>query len=199
MRCNQGADEFRLIAFKEENDMTIFKKTRIFNGLLVLFITSTFLVACDNQKPKKPVLKIPEQSYEEKMVLEGTVTDKNGPVLEGEIKVEDSSGRVVAKTRLENNKHYKVEVPAGTKLPIVLSIRPKGAAEPLIAVGVSKMVSVYDISPLTTNIAKRAKELGGYTYSNMVLAADSTVNAPDANKTSTGFRGDPTKQYGGWH
>jgi len=31
------------------------------------------------------------------------------------------------------------------------------------------------------------------------MAADSTVGVPDANKTSTGFRGDPTKQYGGWH
>ncbi len=176
-----------------------FTKTYTLKVLLTLVFASSFLVACDNQKPKKPALKIPEQSYKENMLLEGTVTDEKGPILEGEIKVADSSGRVVAKTQLENSKHYKVEVPAGTKLPIVLSIKPKGASEPLIAVGVSKMVSVYDISPFTTTIAKRAKELGGYTYSNMVLAADSTVNAPDANKTSTGFRGDPTKQYGGWH
>ncbi|WP_051906616.1 hypothetical protein [Methylomarinum vadi] len=177
-----------------------YHKNHISKGLLALFFMSSFLlVACDSQKPKSPALKVPEQSFEQNMVLEGVVTDENGPVLEGKIKVADSSGRTVATTELKNDKHYKVEVPAGTKLPIVLSIRPKGASEPLIAVGVSKMVSVYDISPYTTKIAKRAKELGGYTYSNMVLAADSTVNAPDANKTSTGFRGDPTKQYGGWH
>ncbi len=179
--------------------MYIFNKPNILIGFLVLLIANSFLVACDNQKPKKPAIKLPPQSFEQTIILEGTVTDKNGPVLEGEIKVADSSGRVVAKAQLENSKHYKVEVPAGTDLPIVLSIRPKGASEPLIAVGVSKMVSVYDISPFSTAIAKRAKELGGYTYNNMVLAADSTVNAPDANKTSTGFRGDPTKQYGGWH
>lgn len=177
----------------------MFNKTHIFNSMLVVCIASSLLVACDSEKPKKPMLKIAEQSFDQKTVLEGTVVDDKGPVLVGEIKVADSSGKIVAKTELANSKHYKVEVPAGTKLPIVLSIKPKDASEPLIAVGVSKMVSIYDISPFSTDIAKRAKELGGYTYSNMVLAADSTVHAPDANKTSTGFRGDPTKQYGGWH
>ncbi|HCT99478.1 MAG TPA: hypothetical protein DF614_05290 [Methylococcaceae bacterium] len=57
----------------------------------------------------------------------------------------------------------------------------------------------YDINALTTRIAQRAKSLGGYTRQNMVLAAGDSVNVPDANKTTTGFRGDPTSQYGGWH
>lgn len=179
--------------------MYFLNKAQSLKGLLTLFIVGVFLVGCDNQTPKKPTIKYPVQSYDSKTVLEGSVTDENGPVLEGEVKVADSSGRVIARTRLANSKHYQVEVPAGTQLPVVLTIKPKGAEEPLIAVGVSKMVTTYDISPLTTTIAKRAKELGGYTYSNMVLAADSTVGVPDANKTSTGFRGDPTKQYGGWH
>lgn len=41
--------------------------------------------------------------------------------------------------------------------------------------------------------------MGGYTRANLVRAAEETVHVPDANKTSTGWRGDPTTQYGGWH
>jgi hypothetical protein len=69
----------------------------------------------------------------------------------------------------------------------------------LIAVAIYPTIKKYDINDYTTLIAKKAKAMGGYTHSNMVLAADSTVGVPEANKTSTGFRGDPTKQYGGWH
>ncbi len=60
-------------------------------------------------------------------------------------------------------------------------------------------INRYDISPLTNAIAQQAKALGGYTLRNMTQAAEDGVHVPDANKTSTGFRGDPTKQYGGWH
>jgi hypothetical protein len=52
---------------------------------------------------------------------------------------------------------------------------------------------------LTTSIAKKAQALGGYTHANMVQAAEDTAKVPDANKTTAGFRGDPTTQYGGWH
>ena len=69
----------------------------------------------------------------------------------------------------------------------------------MVSVVVYTSIKKYDINELTTLIAKKAKALGGYTQINMVLAADSTVGIPDANKTTTGFRGDPTKQYGGWH
>nr|WP_305908104.1 hypothetical protein [Methylomarinum sp. Ch1-1]MDP4520911.1 hypothetical protein [Methylomarinum sp. Ch1-1] len=179
--------------------MQTYIENQTIKSLLALAVMSLFLAACDSQKSNKPAIKMPVQSYKQAITLEGVVMDENGPVLEGEVKVADSSGRIVATTQLNNSKHYSVEVPAGTELPVVLSIRVKGMAEPLKAVGVSAAVSSYDITLLTTTIAKRAKELGGYTYSNMVLAADSTVGVPDANKTTTGFRGDPTKQYGGWH
>ena len=29
--------------------------------------------------------------------------------------------------------------------------------------------------------------------------AEETVHVPDANKTTSGWRGDPTTHYGGWH
>ncbi len=39
--------------------------------------------------------------------------------------------------------------------------------------------------------------MGGFTRANMILAAENTVHTPDANKTTTGWRGDPTTQNGG--
>ena len=179
--------------------MHTYNKNKMIQVLLTLIIASIFLVACDDQKKKSPAIKVPVQKYQQVKVLKGSVLDEKGPVLEGEIKVADSSGSVVATTRLENSKNYSVEIPAGTTLPVVLTVTVKGSSDKLRAVVISSAVSKYDISPLTTKIAKRAKELGGYTYANMVMAADSTVGVPDANKTSTGFKGDPTKQYGGWH
>ncbi len=174
-------------------------KNKMITVLLTLTISSLFMVACDDQKKKSPVIKVPMQQYKQAKILKGAVLDAKGPVLNGELTVADSSGREVAVTQLENDKNYNVEIPAGTTLPIVLTVTPKGGSDKLRAVIISSAVSKYDISPLTTKIANRAKELGGYTYANMVMAADSTVGVPDANKTSTGFRGDPTKQYGGWH
>jgi len=179
--------------------MHTYNKNKMIKALFALIMTSTFLVACDDQKKKSPAIKVPVQTYKQIKVLKGSVLDEKGPVLQGEIKVTDSTGLEVASVRLENSKHYTVEIPAGTTLPIILTVNPKGSSEKLKAVVISSVVSQYDISPLTTKIANRAKELGGYTYANMVSAADSTVGVPDANKTSTGFRGDPTKQYGGWH
>lgn len=168
-------------------------------ALLALVMTSLFLGGCDDQKKKEPLIKVPVQSYQQDKTLTGIVTSKESAILEGELKVSDSQGRVVAKTALDSRQHYQVSIPAGTTLPIVLTVSYTGSDETLKAVVISPAVSKYDVSLLTTKIANRAKELGGYTYSNMVMAADSTVGVPDANKTSTGFRGDPTKQYGGWH
>ena len=179
--------------------MYIYTKNKIIKAILITSITSLFLIACGDQQKKSPAIKIPVQKYTQDKVLKGTVLDDKGPVREGEIKVLDSTGRVVASASLDSSKDYSVEIPAGTTLPIVLTVKPEGSSEKLKAVVISTAVSRYDISPLTTKIANRAKELGGYTRANMVLAADSTVGVPDANKTSTGFRGDPTTQYGGWH
>ncbi len=179
--------------------MLNYNKNKMTKVMLIAAVVSLFLVACDDQKKKSPLIKVPVQTYKQVKLMTGSVLDEKGPVLEGEIKVTDSAGKVVATTRLENSKHYSVKIPAGTTLPVVLTVSPKGSTEKLRAVIISSAVSKYDISPLTTRIAKQAKELGGYTYANLAMAAGSTVGVPDANKTSTGFRGDPTKQYGGWH
>jgi len=178
--------------------MHINKNKRI-KTLLIASIASIVLVACGDQKKKSPVIKVPVQKYKQVKVLTGSVLDEKGSVLYGELKVADSAGQVVATTQLENSKYFSVEIPAGTTLPIVITVKPKGSSEKLRAVIISPAISKYEINPLTTRIAKQAKALGGYTYANLTMAAGNTVGVPDGNKTSTGFRGDPTKQYGGWH
>lgn len=104
----------------------------------------------------------------------------------------DEKQNVIASTTVEYGR-YKIEIPAQTKLPIVLR------SGELISVVVDTDLKNYDINNLTTEIAAKAKALGGYTRQNMVLAASNSVRTPDANKTSTGWRGDTTSQYGGWH
>ncbi len=172
--------------------------------LLVMFLPSLLLNGCDsNGKSSKKSFPIQQvQKYTKETTLKGQVSNKKGPIKSGEIKATDSKGKIVATSHLQNDNHYAIKIPAGTVLPVTLSFYPdkdNAAKDKLISVVIYSSMTNYDINELTTLIAKKAKALGGYTHTNMVLAADSTVGVPDANKTTTGFRGDPTKQYGGWH
>ena len=175
---------------------------KINNKIIKSVFTCVFIFmisACSQQKESSTAVKTKVRSYQQIKTLRGEVTDAKGPILEGVIKVKDSAGKVVASTQLKNSRHYTVNIPAGTTLPVVLSIKPINQTETLQAVIISTAIAKYDISTMTTKIAKRAKALGGYTHSHMIMAADSTVGVLESNKTSTGFRGDPTRQYGGWH
>ena len=106
---------------------------------------------------------------------------------------------MIANTQLGKGNHYSVTIPSGTVLPLILTFSTEENKDKLVAVALYPAIKVYDINDTSTAIASSAKTRGGYTHKNMVFAADNLVGVPDANKTSTGFRGDPTKQYGGWH
>lgn len=173
--------------------------------VLVTVLISLFLTGCDsNDKSSKKSFTAQQatQKYSEETTLKGKVSNKKGHITTGEIKATDSKGKIVATTQLKNDYHYSIIIPAGTELPIVLSFYPDKKSKnkkKLVSAVIYTSIKKYDINELTTLIAKKAKALGGYTHSHMLIAADSTIDAPDANKTTTGFRGDPTKQYGGWH
>jgi len=173
--------------------------------LLLLFVFILFLNACDsNDKSKKKSFNVQQktQKYTQDTTLKGRVSYNKHTVISGEIKVTDNKGKLVASLQLEKQSQYSIKIPAGTELPLTLTFYPDADSpkkDKLVSVAIYTAIKKYEINELTTLIAKKAKELGGYTHTNMVLAADSTVGVPDANKTSTGFRGDPTKQYGGWH
>ncbi len=151
-------------------------------GLLSAFLLS----ACNEMQQSKPATQSVTKYTETSILISGKVENKTGNVeaIDGE--------NVIASTNVENG-HYQLEIPAQTKLPIVLR------SGDLVSVVIDADVTHYDINSFTTNIAAKAKSLGGYTRQNMILAASNSVHTPDANKTSTGWRGDPTTQYGGWH
>ena len=142
------------------------------------------------------------QKYTKETTLSGRVNTKKGNIKSGVITVTNEKNKTIATAQVKENSHYTVTIPADTELPIILSFSPANNSseeDKLVSVAIFSVLKKYDINDLTTLIAKKAKSLGAYTHSNMTIAADSTVGVPDANKTSTGFRGDPTSQYGGWH
>lgn len=162
--------------------MPIINKKLLLLGLLQAFLLS----ACNEMQQSKPATQTVTKHTAASLLLSGKVENKTG-------KVEAFDGEnVVASTNVENGR-YQLEIPAQTKLPIVLR------SDNFVSVVIDADVTNYDINAFTTNIAARAKSLGGYTRQNMILAAGDSVHTPDANKTSTGWRGDTTTQYGGWH
>ncbi|MGZ8137423.1 MAG: hypothetical protein ACXW1W_13160 [Methylococcaceae bacterium] len=170
--------------------------------LICLFIAGCLLTGCEKSNQSQSIIPKSVKKYDQATILEGLVSNNQGVIKIGVIKVTDTNDQVVASTTLQNNAHYRLEIPANTVLPIILTFyaeESKGDAEKLIAAVVDPTVSKYDINPLTTAIAKKAQAMGGYTHANMVRATEDSIHVPDANKTSTGFRGDPTTQYGGWH
>ena len=175
-------------------------------GFIPLSIAiSLSLVACDSTKePNKTIeVKHKVQKYRKDTVITGRVRNKKERIVTGVINATDEQGNIIASTTLQNNSNkYAVTLPKDTELPVILVYKKdqsSASKDTLLSVVIYTMIKKYDINELTTLIAKQAKKLGGYSHRNMSIAADSTVGVPDANKTSTGFRGDPTKQYGGWH
>lgn len=170
--------------------------------LPILLIVSYGLTACDSNNQHTTPISQTSKKYAQATMLEGIVSDSHGRIKAGQIKVIDTKQQTIASTEIQNNGSYRVEIPANTSLPIVLSFHHaanQANAEALMVAVIDPMISKYDINPLTTAIANKAKAMGGYTRANLVIAAEEMVHVPDANKTSTGFRGDPTTQYGGWH
>jgi len=170
--------------------------------LLTAVISALYLVGCGNTERQPSPMQQIVKKFAKTTALTGQVIGKDQAMTTGLIKVIDNAGRLLTTQELHGDSHYRLEIPADTAVPVVLVYVPKPDSletEQLLSVAIEPSITRYDISPLTTAIANGAKALGGYTRANLVMAAENKVNVPDANKTSTGFRGDPTKQYGGWH
>jgi hypothetical protein len=175
-------------------------KSFLFYPVIPASLLALLTVAgCGNDAPKSAFPQQAVKKYERATTLEGSVSDDKGPIRSGSVKVSDEKGAVIAETVLAGSEHYRVQIPAGTALPVVLTFYPAGGGEPLITAVAHPTLTKFDITPLSTAIAKKAKALGGYTHGNLLVAAESMGTVPDDNKTTAGFRGDPTKQYGGWH
>ena len=168
---------------------------------VIALVSLGFIASCGDSQPKQqPLKQKTDQSFKRATTLKGLVTDNQGPVKAGDIQATDSKKNVIATAKLQEDGHYKLDIPANTSLPLLLTVTPEESEfKELTTAVVYTSMTKFDINPLSSKIAKKAKELGGYTHANMVMAAESMVDVPDENKTTRGFKGDPTKQYGGWH
>lgn len=160
------------------------------------------LAGCGEQDEVGLLIDESPQQYEVAVTLTGTVDDGTGTVTQGKIVATDETGTPIASTTLQHSGRYSIAIPANTTLPILLQAYPEtGGAErkPLTVAIVEATLTHYNINPRTTAIAERAKALGGYTRKNVLTATAEGAAVPEKNKTTEGFRGDPTRQYGGWH
>jgi hypothetical protein len=162
-------------------------------------ILSGFVVTgCEQGQKTAKVSPAVVKKYVQATTVEGVVSNNDGVIKSGTVNVTDENGQLITHVAVDHG-HYRVEIPANTVLPILLTLTSESGAEKWVAAVIHESITKYDINPSSTAIAKAAKAMGGYTHANMVRAAEDTAHVPDANKTSSGWRGDPTTQYGGWH
>ena len=164
----------------------------------VLLLALFSLIGCEqSEKTTTPLSQQAIKKYTQETTLLGVVSNQEGRIKSGVVKVTDETKKLITSAEVNNHGQYEVSIPANTVLPILLTVE-QGSEQYLVVV-IDPSIHQYDINPLTTKIAEAAKAMGGYTRANLVVAASNMVHVPDANKTTTGFRGDPTTQYGGWH
>lgn len=188
-----------------KHTFTALINNKMASAIVTVILASLLLAACDNNSSSsKTILTASStvRTYDQAATLRGEVSNKKGPVTSGELSATDEKGKVISTTKLESSGRYAIEIPAGTPLPILLTVGlnlDKSNSKALKVAVIEPTLKKYDINLLTTAIAKKAKAMGGYTFLNMRQAAMTSTSSPDANKTTGGFKGDPTKQYGGWH
>jgi len=160
--------------------------------LFILLFGSLLIVACGDGSLNKNA---------KNDRISGIVEDRSGPVSRGKLEVTDTNGNILVSTELKGKDRYAVTIPAMAKYPIVLKVIT-GDGKVLEAVAMDATSEKQDITVMSTLVVKSARDLGGISQQNMAQAAINAIrqNRKKSGKgTSTGFKGDPTKQYGGWH
>lgn len=162
--------------------------------MLLLVAPLLWLTACGPEGTSNSSVSAPE--------ISGLVLTDEGPVTKARIEAHDSKGVTLAKADMNGDGHYRIKLPAGVGYPVVLSAYPEGVTAPLKAVVTSDLVTEQDISEVSTLVVDTALGLGGITEANLAKAARAAISqrkTSNGSGTSAGFKGDPTKQYGGWH
>jgi hypothetical protein len=173
-------------------------KTPIYLPLVLLFPIFFLASGCGQDQKPASISQTAIKKYSDATTIEGTVSTGKSLIKTGTVEVTDENGQKIKQVTVENGR-FQVEIPKGTNLPLLLTLTSETHPEKLIAVVLYEDVTKYFLDPSTTAIAKAAKAMGSYTRANLVRAAEDTTHTPDTNKTTGGWRGDPTTQYGGWH
>ena len=132
--------------------------------------------------------------------IEGIVADRDGPVINGDIVVKDKNGAILTTVKLKGDSRYSVNIPSNAAYPLLLAIPAHD--EVLEAVVMDPAAVKQDITHMSSLVVRAARDMGGFTKENMARAAIGAISqskTSSGSKTSAGFSGDPTKQYGGWH
>jgi hypothetical protein len=134
--------------------------------------------------------------------ITGIVLQDETPITKARIEATDSAGKVIANTEVGGDGHYRIAIPVGAKYPVVLSASFEGEGSPLKAAVTSDLATDQNISSVTTIVVNTAMNLGGLTEVNLAKAAGAAISqrkSTGGSGGSAGFKGDPTKHYGGWH
>lgn len=174
--------------------MKIFINLPTFLLLLIVLLVS----GCEQSQKTTSFTQSTIKKFSKDTTLEGTVSTGRMLIKTGTVEITDEKGQKIKEVTVENG-HFLTAIPAGTQLPLLLNFTSKTHPEKMVSVVLYENITKYFIDPSTTAIAKAAKEMGGYNRANLTRAAEETTHVPDSNKTTGGWRGDPTTQYGGWH
>jgi len=134
--------------------------------------------------------------------ITGIVLQDETPITKARIEATDSAGKVIANTEVGGDGHYRIAIPVGAKYPVVLNASFEGEGSPLKAAVTSDLATDQNISSVTTIVVNTAMNLGGLTEINLAKAAGAAISqrkSTGGSGGSAGFKGDPTKHYGGWH
>lgn len=179
----------------------------IFDRRLLIVTLATaglaLFAGCDSGKqPSFPSSSAPAR-------LNGHVFNDDGPVTDAQIEVRDARDQVVTRTEIKGSAQYSLTLPTGISYPLIIKAQPANPGEPPIKAAVtSNLATDQDLSPVTTIVVDTALSLGGLTEANLTKAAGAAIlqrkksgggSGGGGGTTSQSFKGDPTKQYGGWH
>ena len=163
-----------------------------------------WLAACgDGNAPSSSASQAATQTR-----LSGHVSNDDGPVLKARIEATDARGAMVAKTEVQSGTNsYQLTLPAGTAYPVILRAHPEATPNEVLKAAVSSSLAAeQDISPVSTIVVDTALSLGGINETNLAKAAGAAISqrkksggGGGGGATTESFKGDPTKQYGGWH
>lgn len=137
--------------------------------------------------------------------ITGHVSNDDGPVNKARIEAKDAKGQLVEKTEVQaGSNNYRIVLPVGTAYPVILTAYPEATPNEVLKAAVSSpLAAEQDISPVSTIVVETALSLGGINEANLAKAAGAAISlrkkSGGGGATTESFKGDPAKQYGGWH
>ncbi len=162
---------------------------------LLIFISALLLTGCSQESTSSG------SDRTQPAMIEGGVFDDHGPVKQATIEAVDKNERRLATVKLQEDGDFRIKIPASAAYPVLLRAKlPNGKL--LEAVVTSNQVVELDITPHTDLVVKSARLRGGLTPENIAGAAGAAINmrrSQGGKRSSSGFKGDLTKQYSGWH